>query len=104
MPHMLDETPAQLVTHLDHPNGWWRDQAQMLLVLKGDKSVVPALMEMARTDKNPLGQHSRPLDARRPWRARRVAGPRKAEGSRAAGADRRHARQRIARSERAIPR
>jgi mono/diheme cytochrome c family protein/glucose/arabinose dehydrogenase len=55
-PHMLDETPAQLVSHLDHPNGWWRDQAQMLLVLHGDKSVVPALMEMARSDKSPLGQ------------------------------------------------
>jgi mono/diheme cytochrome c family protein/glucose/arabinose dehydrogenase len=56
MPHLLDETPAQLVTHLDHPNGWWRDQAQMLLVLKADKSVVPTLIEMARNDKNPLGQ------------------------------------------------
>ncbi len=56
MPHMLDETAAQLVTHLDHPNGWWRDQAQMLLVLKGDKSVVPALMQMARADKSPLGR------------------------------------------------
>jgi mono/diheme cytochrome c family protein/glucose/arabinose dehydrogenase len=55
-PHMLDETPAQLVTHLDHPNGWWRDQAQMLLVLHGDKSVVAALETMARSDKSPLGQ------------------------------------------------
>jgi mono/diheme cytochrome c family protein/glucose/arabinose dehydrogenase len=56
MPHMLDETPAQLVTHLAHPNGFWRDQAQMLLVLKGDKSVAPALMEMARNDKSPLAR------------------------------------------------
>ena len=35
-PHMLDETPAQLVRHLDNPNGWWRDMAQQLLVLKQD--------------------------------------------------------------------
>ena len=34
-PHMYDETPAQLVEHLEHPNGWWRDTAQKLLVLAG---------------------------------------------------------------------
>jgi glucose/arabinose dehydrogenase len=33
-PRMLTETPAQLVAHLSHPNGWWRDTAQQLLVLK----------------------------------------------------------------------
>ncbi|MCH6258116.1 discoidin domain-containing protein [Puniceicoccaceae bacterium K14] len=42
-PRMLDETPAQLVRHLSHPNGWWRDTAQKLIVLRGDTSVVPAL-------------------------------------------------------------
>ena len=45
---MLNETPAQLVEHLGHPNGWWRDTAQQLLVLKQDKSVVPALQPLAR--------------------------------------------------------
>ena len=45
---MYSETPAQLVAHLTHPNGWWRDTAQRLLVLKQDKSVVPALQQMAR--------------------------------------------------------
>jgi mono/diheme cytochrome c family protein/glucose/arabinose dehydrogenase len=48
-PRMLNETPAQLVAHLSHPNGWWRDTAQQLLVLKQDKSVVPALQKMAAT-------------------------------------------------------
>jgi mono/diheme cytochrome c family protein len=48
VPKMLNETPAQLVTHLSHPNGWWRDTAQQLLVLKQDKSVVPALQKLAR--------------------------------------------------------
>jgi mono/diheme cytochrome c family protein len=47
-PHMYNETPAQLVAHFTHPNGWWRDMAQRLLVLKQDKSVVPALVEMTR--------------------------------------------------------
>ena len=46
VPRMNDETPAQLVVHLAHPNGWWRDTAQQLLVLKQDKSVVPALRTM----------------------------------------------------------
>ena len=48
VPRMNDETPAQLVVHLAHPNGWWRDTAQQLLVLKQDKSVVPAPRTMAR--------------------------------------------------------
>ena len=55
-PRMLEETPAQLVAHLSHPNGWWRDTAQKLLVLKGDKSVVPALTELALGGKESLGR------------------------------------------------
>ena len=55
-PHMLDETAAQLVAHFDHPNGWWRDMAQQLLVQKQDKSVVPALQQMARSSKNTLAR------------------------------------------------
>ena len=48
---MNSETPAQLVAHLTNPNGWWRDTAQKLLVIRQDKSVAPALASMARTDK-----------------------------------------------------
>jgi mono/diheme cytochrome c family protein len=48
-PHMYGETPAQLVAHLSSPNGWWRDMAQRLLVLKQDTSVVPALEKLAAT-------------------------------------------------------
>jgi mono/diheme cytochrome c family protein/glucose/arabinose dehydrogenase len=55
-PRMLDETPAQLVAHLGHPNGWWRDTAQKLLVLSQDKSVVPALQALARTSPNALAR------------------------------------------------
>jgi mono/diheme cytochrome c family protein len=49
---MYEETPAQLVAHLTHPNGWWRDTAQRILILKQDKSVVPALEQMARSSDN----------------------------------------------------
>ncbi len=55
-PRMLDETPAELVAHLAHPNGWWRDTAQKLLVLAQDKSVVPALRGLARTAGDPLAR------------------------------------------------
>ena len=48
-PRMLDETPAQLVAHLTDPNGWWRDSAQRLLILKQDKSVAPALEAMVKS-------------------------------------------------------
>ncbi len=55
-PRMLDETPAQLVAHLSDPNGWWRDTAQKLIVIRGDKSVVGALETLARTGASPLGR------------------------------------------------
>jgi mono/diheme cytochrome c family protein/glucose/arabinose dehydrogenase len=55
-PRMLNEAAAQLVTHLSHPNGWWRDTAQQLLVLKQDKAVVPALQSLVRTSKNRLAR------------------------------------------------
>ena len=55
-PRMLDESPAQLVSHLGHPNGWWRDTAQKLLVLRQDTSVVPALQAMARNSPTVLGR------------------------------------------------
>jgi len=55
-PHMLDETPTQLVAHLSDPNGWWRDTAQQLIILKQDKSVVPALKQLARTPGDQLGR------------------------------------------------
>ncbi len=42
-PAMLREKGTQLVRHLDHPNGWWRDNAQKELVASGDQTVVPAL-------------------------------------------------------------
>jgi mono/diheme cytochrome c family protein len=55
-PHMLEETSAQLVSHLDHPNGWWRDTAQKLLVLRQDRSVVPTLLAMVHGDPRPLAR------------------------------------------------
>lgn len=55
-PNMLNETPAQLVSHLDHPNGWWRDAAQQLLIVRNDSSVIPALKRLARGEKATLSR------------------------------------------------
>lgn len=55
-PNMGNETTAQLVKHLEHANGWWRDTAQQNIVLRQDKSVVPALQNMARTSASQLGR------------------------------------------------
>ena len=55
-PRMLEETPAQLVAHLSHENGWWRDTAQQLLVQRQDKSVVHELQSIVRTSNNVLAR------------------------------------------------
>ena len=54
---MLDETTVQLVRHLEHANGWWRDTAQKLIILRPDRdTVVPLLEGMARFSQNPLAR------------------------------------------------
>src|SRR4029450_11396115 len=40
---------SQLVDLLSHPNGWWRDAGQRLLVERGDRSVEPALTALAHS-------------------------------------------------------
>lgn len=46
-PRMLDEATHDLLAYLDHPNGWWRDNAQKEIIVRGDQSVVPALRKIA---------------------------------------------------------
>ena len=46
-PQMTKETPEEWVKHLSHPNGWWRDTAQRLLVESKDDSAIPALRKLA---------------------------------------------------------
>ncbi|MEO0413741.1 MAG: discoidin domain-containing protein [Verrucomicrobiota bacterium] len=47
-PKMLDQSTPELVAHLENPNGWWRDTAQKLMVLRADRSIAPALEKIAR--------------------------------------------------------
>jgi mono/diheme cytochrome c family protein/glucose/arabinose dehydrogenase len=46
-PRMLDQEPKELLQYLSHPNGWWRDKAQQLIVLSADRSLAPSLVSMA---------------------------------------------------------
>ena len=52
-PRFSAESPAQWVEHLSHPNGWWRQTAQRLLVERKDRSVVPALQRLALSGGDP---------------------------------------------------
>jgi mono/diheme cytochrome c family protein len=52
-PAMAAESAAQLVAHLSHPNGWWRDTAQRLLVERHAVSVAGELKRLAETAPDP---------------------------------------------------
>jgi len=42
-------SPAQLVATLSHPNGWWRDTAQRLLVERRPTAMIPALSKLTQS-------------------------------------------------------
>ena len=46
-PQLSRASPAQLVQALSHPNGWWRDTAQRLLVERGSTTVTTQLKALA---------------------------------------------------------
>lgn len=49
-PTLSKRSSTELVAVLGHPNGWWRDTAQKLIVCRGDKSAVPALRSALKKD------------------------------------------------------
>jgi mono/diheme cytochrome c family protein len=51
-PKMYEESTHELLRHLEHPNGWWRDMAQQVLVQRHDRSVASVLVQMARDAKD----------------------------------------------------
>jgi mono/diheme cytochrome c family protein/glucose/arabinose dehydrogenase len=48
-PALSAASPARLVETLSHPNGWWRDTAQRLLVERNERAAIPALARLAET-------------------------------------------------------
>jgi len=55
-PNLSRVTSSELANHLSDANAWWRVTAQRLLVERQDKSVVPALENLARKSRSPLGR------------------------------------------------
>ncbi len=51
-PELLNKNSAELLQYLGHPNGWWRNTAQKLIILKKDKSVVRDLVEIVEGNEN----------------------------------------------------
>ena len=51
-----DFSNEQLVEQLSNKNGWWRLNAQRLLLDRKDKAIVPALEKMAQQTNSPLGR------------------------------------------------
>ena len=50
------KTSAQLVDYLSHPDGWYRDMGQRLLVERQDDGATAALTQLALTGKNAVGR------------------------------------------------
>ena len=52
-PALSTASTSDLIGALSHPNGWWRDTAQRLLVERRDKSAVAPLKALAESAKDP---------------------------------------------------
>jgi hypothetical protein len=58
IPRLLNKSASELLPYLGHSNGWWRDQAQQLLILKQDKSVEGPLKQMVLNTPGALIQNN----------------------------------------------
>ncbi|MCI0392183.1 MAG: c-type cytochrome [Acidobacteria bacterium] len=55
-PLLSSASSAELVRHLSHANGWWRDTAQRLLVERADRTSIPELRTLAASGASHLGR------------------------------------------------
>src|SRR5690606_36754790 len=55
-PHLSGESAAELVAALEHPNTWWRRNAQRLLVDRRPTEAVAPLKRLATEGGSPLGR------------------------------------------------
>jgi mono/diheme cytochrome c family protein len=55
-PQLSKRSPAELVSYLSHPNGWWRMTAQRLLVERQAREAAPALRKLATESTNELAR------------------------------------------------
>ncbi len=55
-PQLAKASTEDLVKALSHPNGWWRDTAQRLLVERSPAAALPLLKELATNGKSVFGR------------------------------------------------
>ncbi len=55
-PKLSKATAAELVGHLAHPDGWWRETAQRLLLQRKDSAAIPLLKDLAVRRPTALGR------------------------------------------------
>src|SRR5262249_25552022 len=55
-PQLAAAHTTELVKTLSHPNGWWRDTAQRLLVERAGESSLPQLRNVVLSGAEPLGK------------------------------------------------
>jgi putative membrane-bound dehydrogenase-like protein len=55
-PRLSRDQPAAWVEHLAHPNGFWRDAAQRIIVESGDRRLIPSVRRIALEHADELGR------------------------------------------------
>lgn len=55
-PRLQTAPTAELIAHLGHANGWWRDTAQRLLVQRGDRASIAPLKRLTMAPQNHLAR------------------------------------------------
>lgn len=53
-PNLDKASDRELVEYLSHPNGWWRDNAQRLLIERNNKATIPSLIEILKCRNNSI--------------------------------------------------
>ena len=56
MPRFSKSDSKELVDALGHPNGWWRDEAQKLLILRQEPKAIPLLKQAVKSAESGLGR------------------------------------------------
>ncbi len=56
MPRFSHSDSKELVDALGHPNGWWRDEAQKLLILRQEPKAIPLLKKAVKLAESGLGR------------------------------------------------
>ena len=56
LPRFGKSDAKELVEALGHPNGWWRDEAQKLLVLRKETNAIPLLKNLVKQAENGLAR------------------------------------------------